>query len=227
MTKKSSPPPVINPQFLCGLDDSHVIKVKGGQRIHKECVAAFAAMQRAAATAGHNLQIASGFRDYQRQAQIWQRKVEHSQTSDVTPSEDALHQILRWSAMPGASRHHWGSDMDVYDPDVLGDAALQLEPWEYTANGPFAELYQWLQEHAAEYGFYWPYAKDRGGVSCEPWHLSFAPLSQVYQAALTPELLLEVWQQHPPARLDWLSEHVTTLYKRYVDNVCPPRAIKY
>lgn len=227
MTSNSSPAPSVSAEILCGLVDTHVIKIRGGQRIHKECVAAYAAMQRAAQAAGHNLQIASGFRDYQRQAQIWQRKVEHVQTSDAPVADDALHQILRWSAMPGASRHHWGSDMDVYDPDALGDATLQLESWEYAEDGPFAALYQWLQVHAAEYGFYWPYAKDRGGVSSEPWHLSFAPLSQVYQAALTPDLLLQVWQQHPPARCDWLKEHVATLYQRYVDNVCRPGKFKY
>lgn len=209
-------------QLLCGLDDTHVTTVKNGQRIHQQAVSAFTTMQKAAASAGHNLQIASGFRSYQRQTTIWQRKVSLALDSATTDLDTALHEILRWSAMPGASRHHWGSDMDIYDPDALAGAELQLEPWEYSADGPLSELYHWLQQHAGEYGFYWPYGKDRGGVASEPWHLSFAPLSQVYQQQLTPELLLQAWQQQPPAQLEWLQSHVQALYQRYVDNVCPP-----
>ena len=40
--------------------------------------------------------------------------------------------ILRWSAVPGASRHHWGTEIDFFDPDVLpAGKKLMLEPWEY------------------------------------------------------------------------------------------------
>lgn len=214
-------------QLLCGLGESHVTTLKGGQRIHQQAVTAFIAMQNAALKAGHNLQIASGFRSYQRQAAIWQRKVSLALDSKTMDPDTALHDILRWSAMPGASRHHWGSDMDVYDPDALAGAELQLEPWEYQQEGPFAALYLWLKQYAGDYGFYWPYNKDRGGVASEPWHLSFAPLSQIYQQALTPQLLRQAWEQHPPAQLEWLQGHVETLYQRYVDNVCPPPVVKY
>lgn len=209
--------------ILCGLSDTHVIEVSPGQRIHRQSVSAFTAMQQAAQAAGHNLQIASGFRDYHRQAAIWQRKTE---ALGAMPTDTALHEILRWSAMPGASRHHWGSDMDIYDPDALGADKLQLEPWEYADNGPFAPLTQWLQANAKKFGFYWPYARDLGGVNCEPWHLSYAPLSTGYQQALTPALLSRVWQAHPPAHLGWLSEHVESLFRRYVANVCPADSIE-
>ena len=32
---------------------------------------------------------------------------------------ERLHAILHWSALPGTSRHHWGTDLDIYDPDCL------------------------------------------------------------------------------------------------------------
>ena len=45
---------------------------------------------------------------------------------------ERLHAILHWSALPGTSRHHWGTDLDIYDPDCLpAGTRLALEPWEY------------------------------------------------------------------------------------------------
>lgn len=202
---------------VTGLADSHLAAIDG-QRIHRQAVDDFLAMQRAAANAGVNLQIASGFRDYHRQAAIWQRKV----TQLATPTDAALHGILRWSAMPGASRHHWGTDMDVYDPSALGTAKLQLEPWEYANDGPFAELTAWLDKHAERFNFYRPYAHDHGGVAVEPWHLSYAPVAEQYLNRLTPQLLCRAWQQHPPAAAEWLLTHCDVLVARYVRAVSAP-----
>ncbi|MCV5359665.1 M15 family metallopeptidase, partial [Escherichia coli] len=61
---------------------------------------------------------------------------------------ERLHAILRWSALPGTSRHHWGTDLDIYDPDCLpAGTKLALEPWEYEAGGWFADLSEWLSDH--------------------------------------------------------------------------------
>lgn len=80
----------------------------------------------------------------------------NSQPLDVSSLDDGerCEAILRWSAMPGSSRHHWGSDLDIYDPDLLPvDSSLQLEPWEYEEGGYFAALNAWLSVHMHEYGF--------------------------------------------------------------------------
>jgi hypothetical protein len=51
-------------------------------------------------------------------------------------------------------------------------------PAEFAVDGVFAALSHWLDEHAAEFGFFRPYASDRErGVRPEPWHLSFMPLA--------------------------------------------------
>lgn len=208
--------------FLSGLNDHHVVEIDNGQRLHRQCVGAFYSMQEAAKNDGIDIQVASGFRDYQRQAAIWARKTKELDALSGQALSDALHAVLRWSAMPGASRHHWGTDMDVYAPSMLGDQALQLEPWEYAADGPMAKLSNWLQANAIEYGFYWPYAKDLGGVSPEPWHLSYMPLACCYTKQFNTELLLQAWQQHPPAHANWLREHADALVTRYVSNITPP-----
>ena len=53
--------------------------------------------------------------------------------------------ILHWSALPGASRHHWGTEIDVIDRAALLHGQLaQLVPDEYAADGVFAKLGLWL-----------------------------------------------------------------------------------
>ncbi len=89
--------------------------------------------------------------------------------------EQKVRAILRWSALPGASRHHWGTDFDIYAGNLLPvDTSLALEPWEYT-QGHQVPFYQWLKNNAGQYGFRFPYQQDRGGVAFEPWHISTMP----------------------------------------------------
>lgn len=202
---------------LCGQSESHLrIKVDNTQ-LQAEAGEAYLRLQQAAADAGFSLHIASGFRSYERQAAIWQAKFEKLRHIDIP---QRLHDIMRWSALPGASRHHWGTDMDIYDPTALGDAQLKLEPEEYLNGGPFAALLSWLQQEAPHYGFFWPYAKDKGGVAAEPWHLSYQPIAEACLKQLSPEVLQQAWQQQPPAGHEYLLKHVNQLYSRYITNIC-------
>ncbi|MGL4717192.1 MAG: M15 family metallopeptidase, partial [Aeromonas sp.] len=174
---------------LLGLDESHLIVVgRGPHRLTAATAAAFNDMQVAAAYEGFNLQAASSWRSFERQLAIWNGKWRgerplldaNSQPIDALQlsDEERLHAILRWSALPGTSRHHWGTDLDIYDPDCLpADTKLALAPWEYEAGGWFADLSEWLSDHMSDFGFFLPYAKPVGaaiGVAYEPWHISFA-----------------------------------------------------
>lgn len=104
--------------------------------------------------------------------------------------------ILRWSALPGASRHHWDTDLDIFDPDLLPPGAqLQLTPEEYLPGGCFASLTRWLDRHLGEYGFYRPYARDRGGVA------------------------VEAWQGQDVAGSAWLAPRLDDIFQRYIDNI--------
>jgi LAS superfamily LD-carboxypeptidase LdcB len=106
---------------------------------------------------------------------------------------DLAFAILRWSALPGASRHHWGTDVDVYDAAARPDGyEVALVPREVDPGGMFAPLHAWLDERIAvdgAFGFFRPYDRDRGGVAPERWHLSHAPTATRYERLLTPALL--------------------------------------
>jgi hypothetical protein len=83
----------------------------------------------------------------------------------LTPAERVA-AILWWSALPGTSRHHWGTDFDVLDAAAMpAGYKLQVIPAEYLEGGPFHRLTTWLDAHMGAFGFFRPYTTDRGGVA--------------------------------------------------------------
>ncbi|WOX49550.1 M15 family metallopeptidase [Aeromonas sp. XH] len=214
---------------LLGLDESHLILVgRGPHRLTAATAAAFNDMQVAAAHAGFNLQAASSWRSFERQLAIWNGKWRGERPlldADNQPLDalqfgdmERLHAILRWSALPGTSRHHWGTDLDIYDPDCLpAGTKLALEPWEYEAGGWFADLSEWLDDHMNDFGFFLPYARGGQpgqGVAYEPWHLSFAPESD--ELALDPAALALCLQGADIEGKACILAHLDEILARYV-----------
>ncbi|MFM4831897.1 M15 family metallopeptidase [Aeromonas media] len=214
---------------LLGLDESHLILVgRGPHRLTAATAAAFNDMQVTAAHEGFNLQAASSWRGFERQLAIWNGKWRgerplldaDNQPLDALQLDDMerLHAILRWSALPGTSRHHWGTDLDIYDPDCLPvGTRLALEPWEYEAGGWFADLGEWLGDHMADFGFFLPYAKPLDtaqGVAYEPWHISFAPESG--EQRLDPAALALCLQQADIEGKECILAHLDEILARYV-----------
>jgi len=180
----------MNELELTGQARTHVVELSDPRcMLHYEAVASFLAMRDAARFEGIDLTPRSSFRDFQAQVGIWNRKwsgeraiydrqgalLDRKQLSDSA----AVDAILCWSAIPGGSRHHWGSDVDVIDAAAVPPGyTVELLPAEYAPEGIFGRLSQWLDANMRRFGFYQPYRTDRGGVSPEPWHLSYAPISQ-------------------------------------------------
>jgi LAS superfamily LD-carboxypeptidase LdcB len=180
----------MNELELTGRARTHVVEIeRPGCTLHYEAVASFLAMRDAAAGSGHDLRAISSFRDFDRQLVLWNRKwrgerplhardgavLEHAALSD----SQRVDAILCWSAIPGGSRHHWGSDIDVIDAAAMPEGYQpQLLPVEYAAGGVFRGLDSWLDRHMHRFGFHRPYATDRGGAGIEPWHLSYAPVAR-------------------------------------------------
>ena len=118
--------------------------------------------------------------------------------ADMPPAEQ-LRAIVRFSAIPGTSRHHWGTDLDVYDAGAVPeDYPVQLSLAEVSPGGPFDALHNWLDERMAageSHGFYRPYEIDRGGVAPERWHLSYAPLAVACAGKLDADTLKACWDE--------------------------------
>lgn len=204
-----------------------------GAFMHAEVVEPFLALKEEARVAGFDLRVDSGFRDFRRQASIWNRKAGGELAvldSSAVPLDIATlderslaYAILRWSALPGASRHHWGTDLDVWDENARPEGyEIDLIPAEVDSGGMFAPLHEWLDGRMASgtaFGFFRPYARDLGGVAPERWHLSHAPTAARFEAGLTPELLRTTIEEADLALKDAVLENLDDIYRRFVVNV--------
>ncbi|EGQ7817429.1 M15 family metallopeptidase [Vibrio parahaemolyticus] len=229
----------MTPAQLTGTTDSHLQSTMVGQKaflMHPDVANDLLNMIEAAKKAGFKMEIASGFRDFSRQRAIWNGKFEgelpildsNSQPLNkaALSNEEKLKAILRWSALPGGSRHHWGCDFDVYARNLLpSDTKLQLEPWEYLEGHQLA-FYCWLKEHIDEFGFFFPYLQDLGGVAIEPWHISHKTIGQQCAAQLNAEMLKDELvrqnQQHNIAGLESILNNLDSILSTYIRNITPP-----
>lgn len=220
----------LNHQQLTGLSSSHLIKDQGNKYLHPKAKQALDAMRISAKKQGFNLSIASGFRDFDRQQLIWNNKysgkatilskVERPIATDSLSELEKLMAILHWSALPGASRHHWGSDLDIYDKVLLPlNQPLQLTTSEYDENGCFFELTQWLKENMEKFDFFLPYQKDLGGVAREPWHISYRPIAEQALIDLDENLIYDLILQKKVLGKSLICEHLPMIYKQFISNI--------
>ncbi len=150
-------------------DTLHWAVREDGYILRREASEAFDRMQRAARRKRIRLTIVSAYRPFERQVFLWERKWNATERSVLNDTLRAV-DILQYSSMPGTSRHHWGTDMDLNS----------VEP-AYFEKRKGRRIYRWLTAHAAEYGFFQPYSPGRTkGYADEPWHWSYAPLSKPY-----------------------------------------------
>ena len=224
---------MLSPLELTGRAATHVREAPDfGCRLHADAVAAAFDLRRAAAAAGHDLAIVSGFRDFARQAGIWNAKFRGElalldragRPLDAASLDDRrrVEAILLWSALPGASRHHWGTDFDVVDLAAVPPGYRpQLTVEEFTGSGPFARLNDWLGANLGNHGFFRPYATDRGGVHPEPWHLSFAPVADPALEALSLDVLRDAIEHSDLLGRDHVLDRLAEIHGKYVIAVDP------
>lgn len=165
-----------------------------GLYLRKDAYAAFLRMHAAAKTKDINLVIRSATRNFEYQKGIWERKwtgvtkIENGKDASIAypkPTDRAL-AILRYSSMPGTSRHHWGTDIDLNSFDN-----------DWFAQGEGLILYNWLVEYGSSFGFCQPYTPKGTarphGYEEEKWHWSYTPVSSqlttLAESALKNEMI--------------------------------------
>jgi D-alanyl-D-alanine carboxypeptidase len=152
---------------------------KEGHLLRKDAYESFVKMAEAAKAEGITLTIISATRNFEKQRGIWEGKWTGSRLIEnganaakkyPNPKTRAL-KILEYSSMPGSSRHHWGTDVDLNDLD------------NYTfEKGSGKKVYDWMVAYAHEYGFCQPYTKKGearpNGYNEEKWHWSYIPVAK-------------------------------------------------
>jgi len=84
-------------------------------RLEVNTYKAFKKMEAAARRDGIYLKIVSAYRGFERQKLIWNNKYEKFTNDFSLEPEKAISEIIRFSTIPGTSRHHWGTDIDIID----------------------------------------------------------------------------------------------------------------
>lgn len=148
-----------------------------GLYIQKSVLKAFRKMRNAAKNDGVHIKIISAYRSFNYQKWIWDSKFDgrrksgnKNMLSSYPDPFKRVEAILNYSAMPGTSRHHWGTDIDINSVNTS---------YFETAKGK--KVYEWLTNHAHEYGFCQTYTAGReDGYNEEQWHWSYLPLAKHY-----------------------------------------------
>ncbi len=144
---------------------------KPGIYLRTEVLISFKALHEAAIDEGLEIKILSGTRSFSYQQSIWERKWAKPRYMGWDALDKAL-DILTYSSMPGTSRHHWGTDID-----------LNAFENEYFESGEGLEVYEFLNRCASTYGFQQVYTSketsqsSRSGYEEEKWHWSYTPIS--------------------------------------------------
>ncbi len=221
-----------NFNFLTGREEKTIISYEN-QSVHKDMLPSFLALKlKAKKEAGINLTIASSYRSFERQKKIWNEKVQgirkvfddnESEVNLENLSEsEKINMITRFSAIPGTSRHHWGTDIDIFDSNELDRCDLQLHPSEYSETGVFSKLESWLSEcieNNENCGFFRPYKEDLGGIHPEPWHISFKPLAQEFFQEYTLSTFQKNLKDSDMLLKKVLLEQSELLYERLLLNI--------
>ena len=162
--------PANDPQFI-RIDTAYTDKP--AIYLQREAYSKFLEMRKAAQLEGIELKILSATRPFDYQRNIWERKWRQLQESGWQNRHDMALEILKYSAMPGTSRHHWGTDIDL---NYLSNP--------YFESGQGQATYAWLVRNAHRYGFCQPYTakgpKRPEGYEEEKWHWSYIPLAKSY-----------------------------------------------
>ncbi|MFV0530516.1 MAG: M15 family metallopeptidase [Flavobacteriales bacterium] len=150
-----------------------------GYKLRKEASEQFLAMKKAAAKEGFNIYSVSSFRSYDRQNTIWTRKYKRFQNQGFS-SLKSIEKIIEYSTIPGTSRHHWGTDLDIVDAHKK-IPSNPLNAKHFEKHGIYYTFKQWLNENSTNFGFYEVYTNDvdRKGFKYEPWHFSYQPLAKI------------------------------------------------
>ena len=223
----------LTPEMLTGKSRAHLIHLptphSPNHFLQAEAVKAFQGLQQSAVNNGFNLQPASSFRDFARQQLIWngkfsgERKVHDDfgtalELGQLDDWQKCL-AILRWSALPGASRHHWGTEIDIFDPDLLPQGkTLQLEPWEYEKGGYFFELSEFLTENLPHFDFALPFMQmpKNKKIGREPWHISYLPLAEQAKQRFSKGVLLQAWENEDIAGKAVLQAYLPIVFESYI-----------
>lgn len=176
---------------------------------------------------GFALRIESAYRPFERQLSIWNRKAsgelkllsaEGLPMERPTDEEELMYAILTWSALPGASRHHLGTDLDVVDGNAC-PAGYEVELTPAECDGMFRPFHEKLTElmgAGESFGFQRVFVPGRGRIQPEMWHIAHLPTSRMYLENFSLKGLRALYEKTDIACKSALLDNLESLAYDYI-----------
>jgi len=183
-----------------------------GYKVRKTVHSAFIEMSKEALKSDIKLKTVSSYRNFAHQNRIWERKYKQNTNKGLGPL-NSIKKIIEYSTIPGTSRHHWATDMDIIDGNAVQPNNV-LNPNHFEGTGCFSKFKTWMDNNANTFGFYLVYTNDtnRKGFKYEPWHYSYKPLSKIYLNAYQKLDLTDIIKSEQLMGCDHFSEEFITNY---------------
>ena len=189
-----------------GLGTPDLVEFQPGYLVDREIVADLQLLVRDATANGFELRLESAYRSFEKQLSIWNRKARGELAllsaagvpmERPKDEEELMYAILTWSALPGASRHHLGTDIDVVDGAACPEGyEVQLTPAE--CEGMFAKFHAFLTERMVAdkaFGFSRVFIPGRGKIRPEGWHIAHLPTSRKRLEHFSLDVLRRIYEQ--------------------------------
>ena len=162
----------LTPRQLTGLEPPPELEVDTvtGRAALPEVMEAFLKLRKDARKSGWNLVLVSGYRSFLSQKNLWNSLYGDQGQESV---EEKVKAQLKYTSLPGLSRHHWGSELDISEKSLRGQLTADSEDMTPRV----LAYYRWMEENAPRYGFCRVYRGDSGIITDEHWHWSYYPVA--------------------------------------------------
>ncbi len=173
------PPPDLSQEQILGLlrPPNMVEDPSSGCSAQAQVMQSFWKLRDRAAQDGWHLTLVSGYRSFKHQMRIWNHYDSLYRKTDGLDSKRRVRAVMSLVSVPGLSRHHWGTDLDISEAGLRG----QLVNVHPDTPARVVQFYNWMEHNAPQFGFCKVYLGKRGAVRDEPWHWSYFPYSSVYE----------------------------------------------
>ena len=208
------------------VDCSDFVEVDG-YIVDKGILGDFNKLKESFAREGFALRIESAYRPFERQLSIWNRKAsgelkllsaEGLPMERPADEEQLMYAILTWSALPGASRHHLGTDLDVVDAKAC-PVGYEVELTPAECDGMFRPFHEKLTEligAGESFGFERVFVSGRGKIQPEKWHIAHLPTSRKYLEEFSLKDLRSIYEKTDIACKSALLDNLDKLAKEYI-----------
>ncbi len=188
------------PENLVPIDTAYTTGGKQIELEEKVAAAVISMIDAMRADGIDNVSVTSAYRTYQYQEKLFNGYIAKEKEAHPTWSdEEARAEVLTYSAAPGTSEHQTGLCVDLFTDEMVGLWNYGSETPENPYDKGFAETeaFEWLCEHAHEYGFILRFPENKTdvtGYSYESWHYRYVGVEhakKIHEQGITLEEYLE------------------------------------